>query len=80
MRFNCSKRLRISALVAVLTSMGLFSLMADKAIADPILPGFDYFLTPPGGAFVDLGSGPIPLEGVPLPNMALGLTDTVVAR
>jgi hypothetical protein len=53
---------------------------AGAAHADPILPGFDYFLTPPGGAFVDLGMGPIPLQGVPLPNMSLGLTDTVVAR
>jgi len=52
----------------------------NTAVGDPINPGFDYFLTPPGGAFVDLGSGPIPLEGVPLPNFVLGLTDTVVAR
>jgi hypothetical protein len=51
-----------------------------SASADPILPGFDLFSTPPGGASVDLGSGPIPLEGVPLPNMALGIADTIVAR
>jgi hypothetical protein len=50
------------------------------ALADPIDPGFDYFLTPAGGANIDLGSGPIPLEGVPLPYFRLGLTDTVVAR
>jgi hypothetical protein len=53
---------------------------AAAAVADPIDPGFDFFNTPPGGAFVDLGMGPIPLEGVPLPNFALGLTDTVVSR
>jgi hypothetical protein len=60
--------------------IGGFLLGGDRASADPILPGFDYFATPPGGAFVDLGGGPIPLQGVPLPNFALGLTDTVVAR
>lgn len=60
--------------------VGGLSLGGSTAVADPILPGFDYFLTPAGGAAVDLGFGPIPLEGVPLPNMTLGLTDTVVAR
>jgi hypothetical protein len=54
--------------------------MVNVAAAAPIGPGFDFFLTPPGGAVVDLGMGPIPLTGVPLPNFALGLTDTVVAR
>jgi hypothetical protein len=50
------------------------------ASADPILPGFDMFSTPPGGASVDLGMGPIPLMGIPLPNMAPGPVDTIVAR
>ena len=50
------------------------------AIAAPIGPGFDFFMTPPGGAEVDLGMGPIPLEGVPLPSLSLGLADTLVAR
>jgi hypothetical protein len=54
-------------------------LSGSTAFADPIDPGFDFFLTPPGGAAVDLGLGPIPLVGVPLPHMGLG-SDTVVAR
>jgi hypothetical protein len=61
---------------AVLTGVPLSS---STVFADPIGPGFDYFITPPGGAAVDLGMGPIPLMGIPLPNMALG-SDTVVAR
>ncbi len=67
-------------LLVVALAFALIAFFAHSAIADPILPGFDYFLTPPGGAFVDLGFGAIPLEGVPLPNFNLGLTDTVVAR
>ena len=64
------------AIAVLLTS----SIVGGAAHASVIGPGFDYFTTPPGGAFVDLGMGPIPLQGIPLPNMALGLTDTVVAR
>jgi hypothetical protein len=54
-------------------------LSTSTVVADPIGPGFDYFITPPGGAAVDLGFGPVPLMGIPLPNMAMG-SDTVVAR
>ncbi|MEX0611696.1 MAG: PEP-CTERM sorting domain-containing protein [Pirellulales bacterium] len=71
---------RLTYLCVSVFLVGAMLCGGNAAIADPILPGFDYFFTPPGGAVVDLGSGPIPLEGVPLPNMALGLTDTVVAR
>ena len=76
------KSLRFIWLTFVCVSAALVGLpfVGSTAVALPIDPGFDYFLTPPGGAAVDLGFGPIPLEGVPLPNMTLGLTDTVVAR
>jgi hypothetical protein len=72
---------RPGASIAVVLVVGLF-VGTNKATADPIGPGFDYFHTPAGGASVDLGleGGPISLEGVPLPNFNLGLTDTVVAR
>lgn len=73
-------RCRTCVLLCVVLAWGTAVLTANTALADPILPGFDYFLTPPGGAAVDLGFGPIPLEGVPLPGFTLGLTDTVVAR
>jgi hypothetical protein len=73
---------RFAWLTCVCVSAALVGLplVGGTAFGLPIGPGFDYFLTPPGGASVDLGMGPIPLTGVPLPNMALGLTDTVVAR
>jgi hypothetical protein len=66
--------------VCVLATLLIAAMTGGPAHAAAILPGFDYFTTPPGGAFVDLGMGPIPLVGVPLPNMSLGVTDTVVAR
>ncbi len=46
-------------------------------LADPIEPGFDLFHTPPGGGVIDLGLGPIPLEGDPI---GPGDTDTIVER
>jgi hypothetical protein len=74
--------LRMLALTCVCVSAALIGLplLVGTAMADPIGPGFDFFMTPPGGAAVDLGFGPIPLEGVPLPNFGLGLVDTVVSR
>jgi hypothetical protein len=51
------------------------------ASANPINPGFDFFVTPASaGTQVDLGSlGIVDLEGVPLPGLPFGI-DTVVAR
>jgi hypothetical protein len=75
------KTLRLSWLMRIGVSAALIGLpiSGTTVFADPIGPGFDFFLTPPGGAAVDLGSGPIPLMGIPLPHMALG-SDTVVSR
>src|SRR5689334_21159154 len=65
-------RLPLTILTLILAS-GLSS----SALADPILPGYDLFRTPPGTAVVPVFGG-IPLQGVPIPG--LGNTDTIVQR
>jgi hypothetical protein len=79
------KTLRLSWLMYVCISAVaiVLPLSSSPAFATAIGPGFDYFITPPGGAAIDLsfmgGPAVVPLTGIPLPNMALG-SDTVVAR
>jgi len=69
--------------IGLILGVGLLAWAVGPAVAAPIDPGFDYFVTPASvGAEVDLSSaglGIIPLEGVPLPNTVGGL-DTIVAR
>jgi hypothetical protein len=61
MNSKCSPRITTCALAIALLPIGMLSLTAKMAAADPILPGFDYFLTPPNDP--STGFGLIPLEG-----------------
>lgn len=79
MNFKPALSRRTHVLPCVVLVVAAVAIWPSATFAAAIAPGFDYFLTPPGGAAVDLGSGPIPLMGVPLPHMALG-SDTVVSR
>lgn len=62
---------------------GLFTLVGQTTFASAILPGFDLFSTPPGGAIFNpsnYGLGPnvnIPMVGRPI---GPGNTDTIVQR
>ncbi len=79
MNGTCTSRRGTWTVSGIAVSLALFCGAATTAHANIIGPGFDFFTTPPGGALVDLGLGPIPLMGIPLPNMALG-ADTIVSR
>jgi hypothetical protein len=71
---------RFSLLTCVCVSAALIGLplVGSTANADPIMPGYDYLLTPPGGAVLTHPMlGVVPMVGKPIQGT---LVDTIIQR